>query len=189
MQTAACLPLVHADAVYAKGLALRNEGLDKVGVKPEDLEKLDGVPLMASLVSLVANLALLIAMSNNSWITATALSAGQPFTAYLSLTSVRALCRAMAPALHRAVSRCSPLGCLVRTATSRHSGDSLSLSLSRARAGARAHTHLTATAIAAPGQVWHSVRPGRGQQVLLRQCGQLLARQAVRRARRRGHLP
>lgn len=80
---------VVADAVYSKGVELRDYGLMKAGVKPEDLSKLSGVPLVCAFVALFVNITLLAAMSNYAWMKATALSAGQPFTAYLSLLSVK----------------------------------------------------------------------------------------------------
>lgn len=58
-------------------------------MQPQDLTKLNKIPLICAVVSLIINLALLLAMGNHAWIKATALKDGQPFTAYLSLTSVQ----------------------------------------------------------------------------------------------------
>ena len=78
-----------SDAVYVKGVELRDTALLKAGVKPEDLSKLSGIPMLCSAVALFVNLTLALAMGNYAWVKATALSAGQPFTAYLSLLSVK----------------------------------------------------------------------------------------------------
>ena len=63
--------------------------LMRVGVQPQELEKLNKVPLLVSFVGLIVNITLLAAMSNFAWLKATALSNGQPFTAYVSLGSVQ----------------------------------------------------------------------------------------------------
>ena len=65
------------------------EQLGKVGVQPQELSKLNKIPLLCSFVGLAVNITLLLAMSNYAWIKATALANGQPFTAYLSLGSVK----------------------------------------------------------------------------------------------------
>jgi len=78
-----------SSAVVSKSIELRDTALQKAGVKPEDLAKLSGIPMLCALVALLVNVALLLAMGNNAWLKATALSAGQPFTAYLSLLSVK----------------------------------------------------------------------------------------------------
>ena len=86
---AVCTTRAHADAVFHKGLELRDTALIRAGVRPEDLTKLSGVPMLCAVVALVVNIALLLAMSNSAWVKATALSAGQPFNAYVSLLSVK----------------------------------------------------------------------------------------------------
>ena len=78
-----------SDSVASKTITIRDETLQKIGVQPQDLTKLNGIPLLCSIVGLVVNLSLLLAMGNHAWVKATALSNGQPFTAYLSLTSVQ----------------------------------------------------------------------------------------------------
>ena len=61
----------------------------KVGVTHEDLARLNRVPLICAVVGLFVNFILLAAMGNFAWLKATALSDGQPFNAYLSLTGVQ----------------------------------------------------------------------------------------------------
>lgn len=78
-----------SDAVASKTITIRDDALIKMGVQPQDLTKLNKIPLICAIVGLIVNLALLLAMGNHAWIKATALSDGQPFTAYLSLTSVQ----------------------------------------------------------------------------------------------------
>ena len=70
-------------------IEFRDGALQRAGVWPEDLQKLSAIPMICSAVALLVNITLLLAMSNYAWIKATALSGGQPFTAYLSLTSVK----------------------------------------------------------------------------------------------------
>jgi len=78
-----------SDSVASKTITVRDDVLIKIGVQPQDLTKLNKVPLICAFVSLVINLALLLAMGNHAWVKGTALKGGQPFTAYLSLTSVQ----------------------------------------------------------------------------------------------------
>ena len=58
---AAC---ARADSVYTKGIELRDTALLKAGVKPEDLSKLSGIPMLCSVVALLVNIMLLLAMSS-----------------------------------------------------------------------------------------------------------------------------
>uniref|UniRef100_A0A7S2DK13 Uncharacterized protein n=1 Tax=Haptolina brevifila TaxID=156173 RepID=A0A7S2DK13_9EUKA len=74
---------------YKKAIDLRDQGLEKIGVRKEELKKLDGIELMCAFVSLIINLLLLGAMANFAWIKGTALSGGQPFKAFLSLTDAQ----------------------------------------------------------------------------------------------------
>jgi len=78
-----------SDVVLAKALGARDQAFAKLGVTPEDLSKLNRVPLIVCVVSLFINILLLAAMGKNAWLKATALKDGQPFTAYLSLTGVQ----------------------------------------------------------------------------------------------------
>jgi hypothetical protein len=78
-----------SSAVYAKTEEIAEAGLMKIGVEKDDLQKLNKIPLLVSFVGLIVNLSLLLAMSNSGWIQATALSDGQPFTAFLSLGSAK----------------------------------------------------------------------------------------------------
>jgi len=78
-----------SEAVYVKSIDVRNQALAKVGVSPEDIAKLNKVPLVVAVAGFVINIVLMLAMGNYAWLKATALSAGQPFTAYLSLTDVK----------------------------------------------------------------------------------------------------
>lgn len=78
-----------SDVVYSKSIELRDKALRNAGVKPEDLAKLSGVPMVCSFVALFVNILLMMAMGSHAWLKATALNAGQPFTAYLSLLSVQ----------------------------------------------------------------------------------------------------
>lgn len=78
-----------AEEVYSKGIDARNQALAKMGVTPGDLEKLSRVPLICAIVGLFINILLLAAMGNFAWLKATALSDGQPFTAFLSLTGAQ----------------------------------------------------------------------------------------------------
>jgi len=78
-----------SDAVASKTITIRDDALIKIGVQPQDLTKLNKVPLVCAFAGLVVNLSMLLAMGNHAWVKATALSSGQPFTAYLSLTSVQ----------------------------------------------------------------------------------------------------
>lgn len=80
---------IDAEAVYVKSIDVRNQALAKVGVSPEDIAKLNKVPLVVAVSAFVINIVLMLAMGNYAWLKATALSAGQPFTAYLSLTDVK----------------------------------------------------------------------------------------------------
>lgn len=78
---------VYADQAMQRAMALRNEALAKMNLKPEDLDKLDRIPAIVAGVGLFVNLLLLIAMTNHAWMRGTAMSNGQPFTAYLALGS------------------------------------------------------------------------------------------------------
>ena len=71
-----------------KAIQIRDDAFMRVGVAPEDLGKLDGIPMAVAFVGLIINFTLIMAMSSYGWVKATALSAGQPFTAYLALTTV-----------------------------------------------------------------------------------------------------
>jgi hypothetical protein len=68
---------------------MRDQAMIRMGMRPEDLQKLSKVPLIVAVLGLVINIMLLAAMSNFAWLKATALADGQPFTAYLSLTAVQ----------------------------------------------------------------------------------------------------
>ena len=72
-----------------KAIELRDQALIQAGVKPEDLKKLDGVQMVCAVVAFFVNLCLIGSIMSYSWMKATALSAGQPFTAYVALTSVQ----------------------------------------------------------------------------------------------------
>lgn len=78
-----------ADAINVKTIEVRDQALTRIGVDPADLKKLDRVPLICAVVSLLINFLLFGAILNFSWLKATALSGGQPFSAYLSLTAVQ----------------------------------------------------------------------------------------------------
>jgi len=78
-----------SDAAVLRAVAMRDQAMHKMGMKPEDLNKLNKVPLLVALVGLLINIMLLAAMGNFAWLKATALADGQPFTAYLSLTDVQ----------------------------------------------------------------------------------------------------
>ena len=88
------LPRAHplslrTDAVMVRALGARDQVMVKLGVTPEDLATLKQVPFYVTLVGLFINILMLAAMGNFAWLKATALSDGQPFTAYLSLTGVQ----------------------------------------------------------------------------------------------------
>ena len=51
------------------------------------LERLDKMMVVVSLLGLVINVVQITAISNHAWLSATAISDGQPFNAYLSLGS------------------------------------------------------------------------------------------------------
>ena len=53
----------------------------------DQLDKLDKMMLVVSVLGLVINVVQIYAISNHSWLEATALADGQPFNAYLSLGS------------------------------------------------------------------------------------------------------
>ena len=72
-----------------KALVMRDQALQKVGMKPEDLDKLNQVPMIVAIVGAIINLTLLVVITNTAWMSGTALKDGQPFTAHLSLTSVQ----------------------------------------------------------------------------------------------------
>jgi len=78
-----------SDAINVKTIEVRDQALTRIGVDPADLKKLDQVPLICAVVSLLINFLLFGAILNFSWLKATALSGGQPFSAYLSLTAVQ----------------------------------------------------------------------------------------------------
>jgi len=78
-----------SDAVMVRALGARDQVMVKLGVTPEDLATLKQVPFYVTLVGLFINILMLAAMGNFAWLKATALSDGQPFTAYLSLTGVQ----------------------------------------------------------------------------------------------------
>lgn len=77
------------EQTFNKAIDLRDQGLQKLGVQPEDLKKLNYVPLICATVSLLINFLLFAGMMNFAWIKGTALSGGQPFNAYLSLTAAQ----------------------------------------------------------------------------------------------------
>jgi len=58
-------------------------------IKLEDLERLDKTMVLVAFLGLIINVVQVVAISNHSWLKATALSNGQPFTAHLSLASVQ----------------------------------------------------------------------------------------------------
>ena len=55
----------------------------------QDLERLDKTMVLVAFLGLIINVVQVVAISNHSWLKATALSNGQPFTAHLSLASVQ----------------------------------------------------------------------------------------------------
>ena len=70
-----------------KALEVRDQSLLKMNIDPADLDKLNRVPSIVSLVGVLVNLLLLAAISNNAWLEGTAMADGQPFHVHLSLGS------------------------------------------------------------------------------------------------------
>jgi hypothetical protein len=57
--------------------------------RPEDIDRLDKMMLIVAAIGLATNLVQIVGISNHAWLKATAMSNGQPFTAYLSLGSAK----------------------------------------------------------------------------------------------------
>ena len=64
------------------------------GVNLEDLDKLDKIMLVVSAVGIIVNLVQVVAITNHSWVKATALKDGQPFTALYVHSYARLPCHA-----------------------------------------------------------------------------------------------
>lgn len=60
-----------------------------MGISPEELNQLNKVPTIATLVALVVNATLLISMGSYAWVHGTGLQDGQPFKVQLSLSSAK----------------------------------------------------------------------------------------------------
>jgi len=69
----------------AKAMSMRSTALSKVGMTPEDLEKLNMLPLLTGIVGLVVICIMWGAVMTPAWIKGTAVNIG-PFEAHLSLT-------------------------------------------------------------------------------------------------------
>lgn len=78
-----------AEDAIRQALRLRDQGLGKLGITPGDLEHLNKVPLLTSIVGLVVNIVLLMSMGSYAWMHGTALQEGQPFKAQISLLSAK----------------------------------------------------------------------------------------------------
>merc|ERR1711935_489547 len=73
----------------AKAMSLRSTALSKVGMTPEDLAKLNMLPLITGIAGVFVIIIMWGAVVTPAWVQGTALHLGQPLEAHLSLTDVQ----------------------------------------------------------------------------------------------------
>jgi hypothetical protein len=79
----------HLEKLNAKAMSLRSTALSKVGMTPEDLAKLNMLPLITGIAGVFVIIIMWGAVMTPAWVTGTALHLGQPLKAHLSLTDVQ----------------------------------------------------------------------------------------------------
>ena len=79
----------HLEKLNAKAMSLRSTALSKVGMTPEDLAKLNMLPLITGIAGVFVIIIMWAAVVTPAWVTGTALHLGQPLKAHLSLTDVQ----------------------------------------------------------------------------------------------------
>ena len=78
----------HIEKLNAKALEMRSLALSKVGMTPEDLAKLNMLPLVTGIVGVFVIIIMWGAVMTPAWIKGTAMDL-QPYEAHLSLTHAR----------------------------------------------------------------------------------------------------
>ena len=78
----------HIEKLNAKALEMRSLALSKVGMTPEDLAKLNMLPLITGIVGVFVIIIMWGAVMTPAWIKGTAMDL-QPYEAHLSLTHAR----------------------------------------------------------------------------------------------------
>ena len=79
----------HLEKLNAKAMSLRSAALSKVGMTPEDLAKLNMLPLITGIAGVFVIIIMWGAVVTPAWVKGTALHLGQPLKAHLSLTDVQ----------------------------------------------------------------------------------------------------
>jgi len=79
----------HLEKLNAKAMSLRSTALSKVGMTPEDLAKLNMLPLITGIAGVFVIIIMWGAVVTPAWVQGTALHLGQPLEAHLSLTDVQ----------------------------------------------------------------------------------------------------